>query len=81
MSNSHPKPDHVVAKDKRRGVIDQNPVHGKKHVKRPYKIVGLLMGHEMSLGHYVDRNDAEKALTSYHNKGYINARIVNPGED
>jgi hypothetical protein len=81
MSNSQPKPKHVVAKDKRRGVIDQTSVHGKKHVKRPYKIFIMLLGHELSVGHYADRADAEKALASYHNKGYASARIVNPGED
>lgn len=81
MSNSE-KPESAIVKDKRRGVIEQTPVHGKKHIKRPYKIVGsIFMNHELTLGHYADKADAEKALATYQNKGYAGVRIVNPGEE
>ena len=79
MSNSE-KPEIAIVKDKRRGVIEQTPVHGKKHIKRPYKIVCIMSERELTLGHYADKADAEKALHSFQNKGYASAYIVTPGD-
>ena len=81
MSNSSEKPESVIVKDKRRGVIEQTPVHGKKHIKRPYKIVGIIAENEMTLGHYADKADAEKALHSFQHKGYVSVYIVAPGDE
>ena len=77
MSNS----SQSSVKDKRRGVVEQTPVHGKKHIKRPYKISFTFLKTEMTLGHYADRADAVKALNAFHNKGYASAYIVNPGDE
>lgn len=77
MSNSNKEnPDYV--KNVKRGVIEGHPVHGKKHIRRPYKIVCVLVESEITLGHYANADDAEKALTAYHSKGYANAHILGP---
>lgn len=80
MSNSSEKPESAIVKDKRRGVIEQTPVHGKKHIKRPYKIVCIIAGRELTLGHYADKADADKALHSFQSKGYASAYILSPGD-
>ena len=78
MSNSHSKSRPGAVKNMRQGIYEQTPVHGKKHIKRPYKIVGFFLTEEMTLGHYATKEDAEKALSSYQHKGYNSIRIVGP---
>lgn len=81
MSNSHAKSHRGAVKNMRQGIFEQHPVHGKKHIKRPYKIVCVVESQEVMLGHYADRADAEKGLVAFLNKGYYNAHIVAPGEE